>query len=129
MSTVAGSFVIMASFPADPFPDVGRAMEQLGALPLALPKEVDDIDADHGDSLQIEGGAGTTGFQFVRDLPEMLGLHEPDQADRRPGPIPAALDLERHHRRLSPITCARSGLESSATCAPLACQWGTPGPC
>src|SRR5467141_5378202 len=91
----AGSFILL-SFSRDPFADVGRAMEQLGALPLARHQEVDDIDADYGDSLQVQGGAGTADLQLVRDLPEVLGLHGPDQPDGRPGPIRTALDLERH---------------------------------
>src|SRR5882762_6913321 len=93
--TFAGSFILL-SFPRDPFADLGRATEQLGALPLALPQEVDDIDADYGDSLQVQGGTGTADLQLERDLPEVLGLHGPDQPDGRPGTIRAALDLERH---------------------------------
>src|SRR5207253_344630 len=84
--TVAGSFILL-SFPRDPFADVGRAIEQLGALPLALHQEVDDIDADYGDSLQVQGGAGTADLQLVRDLREVLGLHGPDQPNGRPRPI------------------------------------------
>src|SRR3979411_596556 len=92
---VASSFILL-SFSRNPFADVGRAIEQLGALPLALHQEADDIDADYGDSLQVQGGARTADLQLMRDLPEVLGLHGPDQPDGRPRPIRAALDLERH---------------------------------
>src|SRR6266446_5895325 len=94
----AGSLIVL-SFPRDPFADVGRAIEQLGALPLALHQEVDDIDADYGHSLQVQDGAGTADLQLVRDLPEVLGLHGPDQPDGRSASLRAALDLERHPQR------------------------------
>src|SRR5882762_5655449 len=93
--TVAGSFILL-SFPRDPLADVGRAMEQLGALLLAFHQEVDDVDADYGDFPQVQGGVGTADLELVRDLPEMLGLHGPNQPNGRPLPIRAALDLERH---------------------------------
>jgi len=38
------SSVILLSCPRDPFADVSRAMEQLDALPLTLPQELDDIE-------------------------------------------------------------------------------------
>ncbi len=71
-------------------------MEQLGPFPLALRQEADDIDADYGDSLQVQGGTWTADLQLVRDLLEVLGLHGPEQPNARLRPIRAALDLERH---------------------------------
>src|SRR6267154_973287 len=105
-----------SSFPRNPFADVGRATEQLGALPLALHQEVDDIDADYGDSLQVQGGARTADLQLVRDVPEVLGLHGPDQPDGRPRPIRAALDLERHPPPPFRRTRAQRGAPEPSRC-------------
>src|SRR5258705_546125 len=109
------SFLLL-SFSRNPFADVGRAIELLGALPLALHQEVDDIDADYGDSLQVQGGARTADLQLMRDLPEVLGLHGPDQPDGRPGPIRAALDLERHPPPPFRRTRAQRGAPEPSRC-------------
>ena len=69
---------MLLSFARDPFADVGRATEQLGALPLAIAQEADDLDTDHGDFLQVQGGVGTAELQLVHDFPEVLGFHGPD---------------------------------------------------
>src|SRR5713101_3304185 len=84
------------AFLGDPFPDVGRTMEQFGPLPLPCQQKTDDVRADDGDLFEVEGGPGTAKIQLFSNLPEVLGLRGSDHADDPPSAIRPALELERH---------------------------------
>src|SRR5713226_9824643 len=76
----------LLSFSRDPLPDVGWAMDELRAFPLARAEEADHIDVHDRDLLQIQGDLGAAHSHLASDVEARAELgwgtnhHPPDRA-------------------------------------------------